>query len=689
MHCMIEVSKKFKKAVYAPTRSTTARVRFELLDTDAFTDNEKVVSSEAIISRKDQLTNKIRSMSARMATFEKDYFKLDGLSVFSPQVNELPEIELGWWSDELCNVEGVFTTPPTVEFRFSEEHSSAGLTVYFDVLNGEYATDFEIEVFNLSDELIAAENITNNNQSRFIWINQLTDYAKIIITIKKWCKGYRRAKVVEVDFGVIKEYMDDNLIKLNVIQELDTVSNTLPADELRFTVDNANREFNLLNPNGFYAYLQQGQECFAEIGVEVSNGVYEFVQVGKFYLKEWQIDEGTLTASFTARDVLDMLSNDETENLTVRDLSLYDLAVETLTASGIENYSLSNNLKLIRTNGLYNKLSYRELLQRIAVAGMCVVYADNFGHVHMKQLLSVKTVIESIDIQNQAVISNKDQVINNVLEPTDNFASFERGRFKLDGSLTIPQEDMSNYEVGWWSSDISNNDGTFAGPLILEVNISKDHISKNFEILFDVVNNEYATEFELIVYDENNNVMIDETINNTNARCFYENNLLENSRKMEIIIKKWSKGNRRARIIEIGFDIPVDNLTFDNIYNDPQIELSGSVKAVEVTYYPIGLENGITYTTVNPNVKNGSVLKLDNSLINSEQDARNVTEWVLKEHEKFATFKVDWRQNPALLVSDKIGIENGYGGNNIAYITKQEYEYQGYLTGKTEAKGGI
>lgn len=680
---MIQTSNKFKKAVYAPTRTCKAKVRFEILDTEAFKDNAKSVTGEAAISRKEQLTNKVRSMNAKYATFEKDYLKLDGSFVLPPKTNEVEEAELGWWSNALCDSNGLFNPYQVIEFNFNNEHSSMGLTIYFDILNNEYASEFDINVYGAAGEVIRHETIINNTDSRYIYINKLLNYKRITINIKKWCRGYRRAKVVEVDFGIIKEYEDSNLIRMNILKELSTTSEILPSDELRFTVDNSNREFNVLNPEGFYEFLKQEQECFVEFGIELENGEVEYVQVGKYYLKQWQSDEGTLTTTFTARDVLDSLSNVEVENDIARDITLYDLAVEVMQASNIERYVLSNNLKLIRTKGVFNKLTYRNLLQLIAIAGMCVIYSDNTGTLYMKQLISAKTVIYSINALNEAVISNKRQLINNIAEPTFNISSFEKDRLKLDGSFIIPQEDMSQYEVGWWSSDICGENGTFTTPLVLEINMSKDHTSTNFEIVFDTLNDEYASEFELKVYDADANIKISETIVNNSSRFFYENNLLENSREIEIIVKKWSKGYRRAKVVEIGFDIPVDSITFDNIYKEPQIELEQVVKSVEVNY---GNE---VYVAVNSEIKDGITLKLDNSLINTEADAKNVAEWILKENAKVATFKVRWRQNPTLSLTDKVGIENGYGFSNIANIVKQEYSYEGYLSGKTEAKGVI
>ena len=325
---------------------------------------------------------------------------MDGSFILPPVPDEMLNSELGWWSEVLCDDKGMFNPYQVLEFNFTQEHSNMGITIYFDISNNECASDFDIDVFGSSGNKISHSSIIGNTDSRYIYMAQLSNYKKITITVKKWCKPYRRVKIVEVDFGIVKEYEDKQLISMSLLQELDTISSTLPADEFKFTVDNT-------NPKGFYEFLKQGQEVFTEMGVELENGDIEFIQVGKHYLKEWQSDEGSMTATFTARDLVDSLSSVEIENSTERDITLYDLAVQVLEASKIEDYVLSDNLKLIHTKGLHSKMSYRNKLQLIAIAGMCVVYTDNKGTLHLKQLISAKNVIDCVLDYNKTITVRK------------------------------------------------------------------------------------------------------------------------------------------------------------------------------------------------------------------------------------------------------------------------------------------
>lgn len=692
---MIETSEKYKQAIYAPTRMVKARVRLEVLDKTAFQDNTKIATSEASISRKSQLTNKIRKMSNNYATFEKDYTKLDGSFKIPPKTDELPDDELGWWSDTLCDDTGTFNPYQIIEFDFNTVHSSMGLTIYFDILNDEHASDFDIDIYDADDSLIVHESFEGNIDTTFVYVNQLSNYKKVIVTIKKWCKPYRRAKIVEVDFGIIKVYEDKNLIGLNLIQELDITSSTIPASELEATIDNSDKSFDVLNPQGFYEFLKQGQEMFLEMGPELDNGEFEFAPAGKFYLKEWQSnpssESNVSTITFAAKDAIDNLTDDEVENATVQNISLYDLAAQVLTACGITNYILNDNLKNIYTKGLYQKISYRNLLQLIAIAGMCIVYCDNMGKLHMEQLISAKDVMSSVDVANEAAISNKNQIINNVINPSFNVATFEKDRILLDGSFKIPQEDMSQYETGWISEDLSGEDNTFSTPQIVTLTMSAEHSSTNFQILFDTINNEYATDFGIQAYDADSNLIIDENITGNNQSIYlYQNNLLADSRKIIIAINKWSKPYHRARIVEIGFDLPLDNITFENMYAVPKISFNQAVKAVEVTYYPDDtLNTKAIYTVTDNSIEKGTTLKIDNSLINTEADAQSVAEWILRASQKTANLEVNWRQNPALCLADKVSVEDSYGRHNIGNIIKQQLDYQGFLRGTTNILGAV
>lgn len=521
---MYPVSNEYKDAIYAPIRTAKGRVTFDISDVTAVGDvNNISTPEEFVLSNKQQLINKNREQTYNLVTWEPNRFKLDGSFTF-PDDNLANNKEMGFVSDNLCDSQGNFSEYPTLTFEFANPHSSIGLTVTFDVRNEECATEFNLSVYDGTNNLIKSMDVVGNDQVQHSTVTLLDNYQKVVVTIKKWSKGERRARVAEVDFGVVKVYGGNDLIKCSLIEELDLTGGTLPSAEFKFTVDNADRAFNILNPVGFYTYLQQRQQVVAELGVQVG-AAYEYIPLGNYLLWDWTSDEGSLTASFTARTNLDLMSAVDYENLIPKSsYSLYDMAVDMFALCGITNYEIDDALQSINTNGLVKKTSCRDVLQMIALAGCANIYVT------------------------------RDNVIKLVVNPA-------------------------------------------------------------------------------------------------------------------------SLGDQ------------VDDVDLDNMYEEPKIELEPEVRAVQVTYYS-DLDTKDVVTVTNSDVVSGEVLKLEsNTLINTATQATNVANWLLRQRTYRAKYSLNWRGNPAHELNDVITIETTYGTAKKAIITKNNIEYAGYFSAKTEAKG--
>ena len=523
---MYPVSDDYKQAVYAPARTTKAKVTFDISDVTARDDVTAIsTTAQAVISDKDQLINKNREQSYNLATWEPNRFKLDGGFTF-PDDALVNNKEMGFVSDTLCDSEGNFSEYPTLTFEFANPHSSIGLTVTFDVPNNEYATEFNLSIYDGTNNFIKSIDVVDNDQVQHSSVTLLDNYQKVVVTIKKWSHGDRRARVAEIDFGIVKVYGGSNLIKCSLVEELDLTSSTLPSAEFKFTVDNADRAFNILNPIGFYSYLQQRQQVVAELGVQVG-AAYEYIPLGNYLLWDWTSDEGSLTASFTARTNLDIMSAVDYENVIPKSsYSLYDMAVDMFALCGITNYEIDDALQSINTNGLVKKTSCRDVLQMIALAGCANIYVTR----------------------------------GNVIK--------------------------------------------------LAVNPS-------------------------------------------------------------------SMGDQ------------VDDIALEDMYEEGQIELAPIVQSVMVTYFT-DIDTSTIVAVDNPGVDSGEVLKLEsNTLINTAAQATAVANWLLRQRSYRAKHRLNWRGNPAHELNDVVTIENTYGTEKKAIITKNSIEYQGYLSAKTEARGVV
>ena len=429
---MQNVSLGFIESNKAPIRQTSARVTFELVDPNAYTDLVISTSNECLLSHSKQLVDKVRQTAHHFATLEPNFFKLDGsFSIVDP---EYLDDEVGYVSDSMCNQQGAFEKPIFLEFVFNEQISSPGLTLTFDTKLNEFADSFKIEVYR-DGALIYTKEVRGNLQSIYELEERLDQYTKVRITISKWCRGNRRARVVAVDFGLLKVFSDQELIKVDVLEELDTINNVIASNELRFTIDNQDRSFNILNPTGIYRFLRERQEVTCEFGVKVNDQAFEYVKMGNFYLDEWQVDEGALTASFTAYDITQMLDRYDYESDISYTASAYALCVGILNRCRIKKYKIDESLRMIYLNQRSEPITCREALQLIAIASLSVVYQDRDGYLCVEPLEGI------IKRERYICYTGEESIVGISIPEIDNEAYSKT--IDLDNAYSVPQIKLS------------------------------------------------------------------------------------------------------------------------------------------------------------------------------------------------------------------------------------------------------
>jgi hypothetical protein len=399
---MYNASPEFKTGIYATSRMNKGRVTFDVSDVTAADDmSSVVVTSESTLSDKYQLNDKVRGSSYKFATLETDRFALDGSWTFADD-NLSNNGEIGWASEEICDASGVFASPQQLTFVFNSDHSSLGLTISFDTMTGEYATDFTMIAYDASDNILITHTFTDNDLVQVAAQGQLNDYRKVAISISKWSVPNRRARVAEVDFGVVKVYTGElGLINMQLTEEMDLTSGDLPSPEFEFTIDNSSREFNILNPTGFYKSLQQKQQVIAEIGLSFDNGSIEWIPVGDYLLWEWQSDEGSLTSTFYARTKIDLMANVSYENETAVTKTLYQLAVDIFALCGITNYDIDTSLQSITTSSLVKKTNCKAVLQMIAIAGCANIIVTRENVIKLRAVPTLSTAVDTISMNDQ------------------------------------------------------------------------------------------------------------------------------------------------------------------------------------------------------------------------------------------------------------------------------------------------
>ena len=130
-----------------------------------------------------------------------------------------------------------------------------------------------------------------------------------------------------------------------------------------------------------------------------------------------------------------------------------------------------------------------------------------------------------------------------------------------------------------------------------------------------------------------------------------------------------------------------------DMYEIPSVELDKSIYQMNVAIYEKdSTEESIqtlTYTNENIVGNYGDSFSLDIPLVTSSEIATEIASRVFTETMYNAVYSVRWRQNPVIESSDFIMMDDSENSMKNTRITKQEFKYQGYLSGITESRGGV
>ncbi len=387
------VSEEYEKSISNIIRETKAEIKFDFTDTTASKDCTPTIPKQAPFSKENNLLNNKKDKSVKIATLEKGFWKLDGTFITQGE-QDLNNEEVGFISDVVSNENGVFETPVLITFNFKTQHSSIGLTLYFDNLTNNYVKKMRI-VFYRDSEVLTDETVENNGVE-FVYSNRVENYNKIEVYFLETSLPYRRARLVDIIFGIVQIYKDKEIVNCTLTREFNVYSDNIPSHELSFEIDNLARDFNLINPNGFYAYLQKRQSASVKMGVVLENGTTEFVDMGIYYLNEWSTQN--LTATLKAQDILSFLDEIKYSNLEEQTKSLKDFAIEILNFAGIKNYILDDSLASVFATTKIEENTVKKLLQQISIAGNCVLYVDKENRINIVKLNITKS--NNIELKN-------------------------------------------------------------------------------------------------------------------------------------------------------------------------------------------------------------------------------------------------------------------------------------------------
>ena len=390
---MQTVSDNWKKAHNQTILNESfVELSLDVADPDALADASPSDNGAIYISNSSELTDGVDKSPTPYCTLEQNLWVLDGGRKAIPENAEGSE---GFVSDAISDETCVFLDKiPTLTIGFSKKFTSLipGITITWSATYNEFATDFIVRAY-LGDTVVAEKEVLGNRSVKSLVMVDIVGYDRIVIFVKKWCLPHHRVRVEEIFVGMNKVYSKGDLFNYSHKQSVSPVSTALPKNEIQFSIDNVEGEYNPYNEDGMAKYLMVRQEVKTRYGLKHDDNTIEWIKGGTFYLSEWFAKQNGLTADFTARDLLEFMSANYTDSHDLTSRSLYDLAEMILVAAdlpvnsdGTVKWIIDESLRSKYTTAPLPDDTFANCLQIIANAGECVIYQDRDGILHIEPL---------------------------------------------------------------------------------------------------------------------------------------------------------------------------------------------------------------------------------------------------------------------------------------------------------------
>lgn len=306
---MIGHSEHYDKAVTASSRRMFARAIFDLVDPDAQIDSVEV-NEEHNISLLEQVTTRGRgSTDQRIVSLELNRWCLDGSFEVRPDNPADQEGQVGWISEDICGLDGVFSMPqPYIQMDVTGLSILQAVTLEFsdDELDGVPA-DMTLDMWS-GNSLIETVVMKDNAES-IVVIGNFTavNPTRIRLTINRWSVPFRRVRMPRFMLG-LHEYWDSSIIQdVDIYSEVTFSGLKIPYSSCTLRVENKDHRFDPYAPNSLFSSIEERQALVVDLGIRLEDGSVEWLPGGTFYQQSagWKLQD--LTVSWELLDIIGML----------------------------------------------------------------------------------------------------------------------------------------------------------------------------------------------------------------------------------------------------------------------------------------------------------------------------------------------------------------------------------------------
>lgn len=345
---------------------------------------------------------------SRYSTGEPNLTVLDGSCSIVP--SSPPYGTTGFLSAEIFDD----SSHPVIRLELPSENKSSipGVSICWSTAFNEYATDFSVSAY-LGAKKLKTVTVNGNKSIRSDVEVELSGFDAVELEVLKWCLPDRRVRAEQVKIGRYLVFDKTKILSYSHSSARDPISGQLSQESISFSLDNSDRTWDSVNPQGIYKYIYERQPVTVRYGMDV-DGKAEWVSGGMFFLSEWSVPANSIEASFQARDAFLYLSS--TKYTGRKYGTLYEMcydALELLEADEI-TFDISDELKDYSTDITSDESTYHnsDILQLAANAAGMALYQTRDGVIKINRVYGADTSNPVLDIP----------VLNNYSWPEITFA---------------------------------------------------------------------------------------------------------------------------------------------------------------------------------------------------------------------------------------------------------------------------
>lgn len=448
---------------------------------------------------------------------------------------------------------------------------------------GQWVTKYSKFIKNDSVEFNYIEDYDGEIGFYYIFFNQLN-------------KPKTYLRLTGITLGASHIFMDKDIASCRLEKSIDFLSNSLSYQEFKFTINNYDKHYNPINPIGIYREFDTNHTINVEFGRELDNGEIEWLQVANLITTGKPSFDG-YTYTIKATDKLTQMTYLNYYTLDHARLKsknwnwlqwLQDIFNKSEGKISMNDLVIDDDVDLSGKALLCTPLvGMNETLQLFANINCAVLFVDNTGKIRLKNAWVPRIKITD---NGHLDFSDINAVINSIALPTFSYATLQPDYMETlepVKQIILPSAVSDITEArGFISSYISDVVGNFeVNPKII-IEYSLPITENSLHIVFNNVDNEYATSFDVVYYKANDVVAYTHTVTDNAAYEYNANIDQKDIVKVELTIKKWSHKHHRPVVNKIGTGKVEDiYLNFDTITSDPKINITGQVKEIRSTYH--------------------------------------------------------------------------------------------------------